>query len=539
MLFNEDVTIALGNKLICNDSKITIDKNIKYCVIGPNGIGKTTIMNHIYDNCKDETNVLYITQSEVINDECIIFEYMLKSNQKLYDTFIKHQELEILVQNNSEISDDVFDKYQNLSKELQIQNFKKYEAKILKILYGMGFIDHKKLINLLSGGQHTKLSLCKALLLEPELLLLDEPTNHLDLHNVIWLQNYLLKYKKGLIVISHNIDFFDTFCDKLIYFFNIDPKNPQIFTCKGGYTNFLNTFAQKKGDYVKEYDKHCKKLAEYKKKKDKSDLEKYLLKPQINRPIRDYDISIKFNEVPSLSSNEYTNVISFNDVDFSYDGEKQILKNVNIGISMKSRYILVGDNGSGKTTFFNLCTKVLKHTNGDIKFDQRIRIGYFNQMSITQLPENLNPIQYLQTIDSNLDQQVCRSILAQIGFKKVFEGDDFNIEKLLISDLSGGQKVKMVLCGIKIKNPHVILFDEPSNHLDIYSINEFIESINDYNGGVIIITHDAHIIENIKNYKLLILKNKHIMEYNGGFDEYCKKIIKLDDTDTDTDDNDD
>jgi ATP-binding cassette subfamily F protein 1 len=526
MIFNEEVTIKLGNKLIVNDSKITIDNTTKYCIIGPNGIGKTTIMNHIYEKIKDNTFVLYITQAESIDDSCNVFEYMLKSNEKLYKNFTRLEELQNLINNeNSDNGDAILEEYNLLSEEIKSENFGKYKSKILKILHGLGFFDLQKKINLLSGGQHTKLALCKALLLEPELLLLDEPTNHLDLNNILWLENYLANYKKSLILISHNIDFFNTICDKIFYFFNMDPQNPQLHSCKGGYSNFTSVFEQGKKDYIKEYEKYSKRIVELKKKNDKSELEKYMQKTCINRPIKDYEIVIKFNKVPLLSSNEYSNIISFNNINFSYDGIKNTLENINIGISMKSRYILVGDNGSGKSTFFNLCVKKLSQSSGDIVFDNRIRIGYFNQHSITQLPENITPIHYLQSIDNNLDQQSCRAILSKVGFKKMYEGDNFDVGKLLISELSGGQKVKMVLCGIMIKNPHVILFDEPTNHLDIYSINEFIDSINEYNGGIVIITHDKYIIENINDYKLLVMENKTITEYNCGFEKYCEKFI--------------
>jgi len=529
MLFNEEITITLGNKKIVEESLITLDKNIKYAIIGPNGIGKTTILNHIYEKIKNDNNALYITQAEKLEDTCTIYEYMLKSNSQLYEKYIRYKELEEKVNDNT-ISEDLFEEYNQLDEYLRTERFEQYKGKAIRIAKGLGFEDLTSKVNLLSGGQHTKLALCKALLLEPELLLLDEPTNHLDLNNIIWLEQYLVKYKKGLIIISHNINFLDSICDKTFYFFNIDPQKPQVFSCKGGYDNFEKTFKQKTDGYIKEYEKQLKRLAELKKKQDKTELEKYKQKTQLlNRPIRDYNININFNDVKSLAANNYTNIISFNDVSFGYDKNNMILEKINIGISMSSRYVLVGPNGCGKTTFFNLCTRTLQPDSGEIIFDNRIRIGYFNQKSITELPENLNPIQYLQTVDSSLDQQMCRKILAGVGFKKMYEGDDFDVSKLLISELSGGQKVKLVLCGIKIRDPHIILFDEPTNHLDIYSINQFIESINDYNGGVVIITHDRYIIENIDNYELLILQNKQISKYDGDFDDYCDEIVDEDD----------
>lgn len=533
MLFNQEVNIQLGNKIIVQNSIVTIDKDIKYAIIGPNGVGKTTLMNHIYEILKDDHIVLYITQAETIEDSCTIYEYMLKADQKLYQTFIRYQELDKFVQEQDQypdkLTEELFEEYNLLSGEINSSIFEKYKASIMRITHGLGFHDLEKTINLLSGGQHTKLSLCKALLLEPELLLLDEPTNHLDLNNVLWLENYLMEYKNGLIIISHNIDFFSNISDKIIFFFNIDPHNPRVFTCKGGYDNFKKTFGLKKNEYVKEYEKYCRRIVELKKNKDKGPLEKYMQKTQINKPIKDYDINIKFNQVKSLASSDYTNIISFNDVYFHYHEDAPILENINIGISMKSRYILVGDNGAGKSTFFKLCMCDLEPNDGEMRYDHRIRIGYFNQHSITEVEKygDLNPIQYLQKVDSSLDQQKCRAILAKVGFKKMFDGDIFDISKLTISELSGGQKVKIVMCGLQIKNPHVILFDEPTNHLDIYSIDEFIDAINEFNGGIVIITHDRYVIENINNYELWILKNKKMIKYGSDFENYCERCLKL------------
>ena len=522
MLFQEDVTLTIGSKTIIKNSHICIDKNVKYCIIGPNGVGKTTLMNYIYEKIKSNVDVLYITQTDIIIDNCNVYDYMLMADKKLYEMFIKHAELEKI----SDFTDDTLKKYNDLSIDLKTLCFDKYKANIKKILNGLGFCDsdNNLQINSLSGGQHAKLSLCKALLLEPELLLLDEPTNHLDLNNTIWLENYLLTYKKGLIMISHNIDFFDNICQKFMFFFNCDPLNPSIHTCKGGYDKFKKLFKLKKDEYMKEYKKYCDKINELNKNTNKDPLKKYMRSNQINKPIRDCDASIKFNNVGLILSNRYTNIISFNDVCFSYD-DKSVLENVNIGISMSSRYILVGDNGSGKSTFFKLCSQELLPNIGEIQRDSKVIIGYFNQNSITELPLDLTPIQYLQTIDHTLDQQKCRIILSHIGFKKMYDGDIFNVEKLIISDLSGGQKVKLVLCGIQIKNPHIILFDEPTNHLDMYSLEELISAINEYNGGIVIITHDKYIIENINDYKLIIMRDKKMFEYNGNFKEYCDQLI--------------
>lgn len=536
LLFNEEVEIIVGNKTLITPSPLQIHTGFKYCIIGQNGAGKTTLMNYIYDKIR-KTNTLYVKQADKAEDNCTIYKYMLQANKDLYDIYIRYIELEISMnEEHIEVTDEIFEEYKKCSEILKNEQFNKYNAKIKQILNGLGIKNHDKQVKSLSGGQEAKLTLAKTLLLEPEILLLDEPTNHLDLDNVLWLRRYLNEYKKTLILISHNIDFFDNIANKIIYFFCVDPQNPRVFICDGGYCNFLKIYERKKNEYIDEYEKSLKQVKSLEKQLGKKSTlenqEKYSdAKKNVKLcPLREETTVISFNNVKYLSSSEYSNVISFDNVNFGYDDSPLLLKNITLGVSMKNKYILIGDNGSGKSTFFKLCKGVLKPKSGTITKDERLCIGYFNQNTIREMDESFTPVQYLNSIkkiqDDN-DYMLYRKILAEVGFKKTYVGDRFDVEKLTIAELSGGQRVKLALCGIKILNPHVILFDEPTNHLDIYSIEEFINAINEYNGGVIIITHDKYIIENIDGYELLMLNNNTITKYNGTFDDYCEELEKI------------
>lgn len=189
---------------------------------------------------------------------------------------------------------------------------------------------------------------------------------------------------------------------------------------------------------------------------------------------------------------------------------------------MGSRIILVGDNGVGKTTFFKLASEIIKPTLGNINYDNRLRVGYYNQQVVENLPLKLNPIEYLKNINSKLDEGSCRCILGKLGIKRT---DSLDLPKNIIENLSGGQKARVSFAQVQMLNPHLILLDEPTNHLDIESIEGLISGINEFNGGIVIITHDMYLIESIENAEIYEVKNKNIIKFNGNFDEYCDKII--------------
>jgi ATPase subunit of ABC transporter with duplicated ATPase domains len=269
----------------------------------------------------------------------------------------------------------------------------------------------------------------------------------------------------------------------------------------------------------KNYEKFNKKLEEMKKKSiPKKDVDEFIKKEGVPRPPKPYVVNITFDDVVELSTR---NIIEFKEVEFGYPNSQPIYSKLNISLGMGSRIVLVGPNGCGKTTFFKLASGQLKPSGGYVISDERLRVGYYNQQIVDHLPLELNSIEYLQFLNPKLDTNQCRTILGKLGIKKI---DNLDLPTNKIGNLSGGQKARVSFASVQMANPHLILLDEPTNHLDLESIEGLIKGINQFNGGIVIITHDMYFIESIHNTNIYQVKSSNIIKFQGDFDEYCDLI---------------
>jgi ATP-binding cassette subfamily F protein 1 len=519
-LFHDNITIEINGKVLINESELTINSNTKYFLVGHNGCGKTTLLNYIYTKLKDSVDILLIEQDIKINNGETIYDFILNANKELRDA---HTEYEILAQ-REELTDEQFSKITKLQEYLNQYNWAGYQSEAKQILYGLGFTDSGSPVSLLSGGWRMRLALGKALLRKPQILLLDEPTNHLDLDAVIWLSDYLSEYKNSLITVSHQIDFINGLADTIWYIGNPELSGTKLYKFNGNYNSYIKGLELINKEVANRYDKFSKQIEQMKKKSiPKKDVEEFIKKNNVLRPGKPYVVTIEFPDVPTISSN---NVIQFKNADFAYNGDSSpMLSNIDLSISMDSRYVLVGPNGSGKTTFFKLCAGLLNPTKGEVVRDERVRIGWFHQQLVESIPLDLTPIQYLKTLDSKLDDNKCRMYLSKIGLRKQESIDPCTT---IINELSGGQKSRVAFSAIQIQEPNIILMDEPTNHLDIESIQGLINGINNYNGGILLITHDVHLIKSIGGASLFHLDNGFIKYFNGDFDEYKEYLLNKD-----------
>lgn len=519
-LFADKVEIQMMGRKLINESQIVINSNTKYLLAGDNGCGKSTLMDYLFNKLKDSHDILKIEQDVKIGShEQTIRDFILCAHLDLYQNHLRMEELESL----EELSDEQNAEYEMLGKYVCSHGWDAYEAKSNKILNGLGFKDPEKRVALLSGGWRMRLSLGRALLYEPSILFLDEPTNGLDINAVIWLEDYLSQYDKTIVMITHDTLFSDSIVNVTWQIKNPDGLGVKLYTSKGGYINSQRFLEDIRKEAEKKYEKMERRVVEMRKKGiPKKEVDEFIVKENAPKPPRENKVTIKFEDIDNKIG--MRNVIELRNVSFGYSADNILLSNLDFSVSLKSRYVIVGENGMGKTTLFKLCTEQVKATNGDIIKDDRVNIAHYHQLLVDHLPLEMTPIEYLQSLDSHLSEDMCRAKLGRIGLKKI---ESLDIPKNKIGNLSGGQRVRVALCAIQLSSPSIILLDEVTNDMDVSSIEAIIEGINEFNGGIILITHNTHLIESIENYELFEVRDGSVFKFNGDFDEYKDKILKI------------
>jgi ATP-binding cassette subfamily F protein 1 len=522
-------SLSVSGKSLFQDSPLIVSPGNIYGLIGKNGCGKSSLLkqlsltNLFADN---KIRVLYVEQELDISDKNPV-DIIFSSNSKLayiteqieiIEKEIKHlQDKEEPIYEDDLLLENLMNKYQEFQNQIIGFNKEAEISKIKSILYGLGFTHEsmEQSSSIFSGGWRMRISLARALYIEPDLLLLDEPTNHLDLEAIIWLSNYMESWKGVAIIVSHNIGFLNETCSQIM---NIE--NLKLVTYRGNYTMFKKSLEQKQKNQIKIYEAYEKKLKEFKKNNSsKNGVEEFIKKNQVSKPEKQYYVKINFQPTNSFKSH----VIKLEDICFSYS-DKEILKNVEIGIDMNTRATLVGLNGSGKSTLMKLISGEIKPSSGTVWIQNNLRIGYYNQHFEEQLPMDKTPIEYLiDRIPDNLkDGNREITVRSYLGNVKL-EGNAHNKK---INELSGGQKARVALVKLIFQQPHVLLLDEPTNHLDIETVEALINGLKDFNGGILLITHEPELINSLESELWIMDKNtKQVCKYLNSYENYCKNRV--------------
>lgn len=529
----EKFSISARGKDLFVNANLSITAGRRYGLVGPNGMGKTTLLTHIAARklaIPPNIDILLCEQDVEANDEPA-FEVVLKADKKRLHLL---EEETRLIQLSEKGDENATEKLKEVYVELEAIGAASAESRVRRILAGLGFTTEmqKRPVNHFSGGWRMRVSLARALFLEPTLLMLDEPTNHLDLNAVIWLDNYLQNWKKTLLIVSHDQYFLDSVCTDIVH---LDQQKLHYY--RGNYEQFKKMYQQKVREQEKAYNrqqKHLKDLkasgqsrkqAEEKTKAvqgrknkkggrkgdmpDEDDLEPVEL---IKKP-KEYVVKFSFPLPPPLNPP----ILGLKSVTFGYPNQPKLFNDLDFGIDMKSRVAVVGNNGVGKSTFLKLLIGHLEPLKGEAIRNHRLRLGSYNQHSADQLNMDDSPVEYLQK-KYNINYQDSRKHLGRFGLVS-------HAHTIKTKDLSGGQKSRVAFADLALSTPDVIVLDEPTNNLDIESIDALAEAINEFTGGVLLVSHDARLILET-SCQLWVVEDQSITEVDGDFDDYRQEILE-------------
>ncbi|PHT97964.1 ABC transporter F family member 4 [Capsicum chinense] len=468
----EDFSVAARGKDLLKNTSVTLSHGKRYGLVGPNGMGKSTLLKLLaWRKIPVPKNIdVLLVEQEIIGDDRTVVEATVSANEEL----IKLREEAASLQNaaasaceNGDDADgnDVLEKLSELYEKLQLMGSDAAEAQASKILAGVGFTKEMQVraTRSFSGGWRMRISLARALFVQPTLLLLDEPTNHLDLRAVLWLEEYLCRWKKTLVVVSHDRDFLNTVTSDIIH---LHDMKLHLYRCK--FDDFEIVFEQRCQAMNKKYDDYIKHRGAAKRSGDP---------PQ---KWRVYRVEFHFPEPTELTPP----LLLLIEVSFSYPNRPDFrLCDVDVGIDMGTRVAIVGPNGAGKSTLLNLLSGDLVPTEGEVRRSQKLRIGRYSQHFVDLLTMDETPVQYLLRLQP--DQ----------------EGPT-----------------------------HILILDEPTNHLDMQSIDALANALEEFSGGVVLVSHDSRLLSRLcddeERSEIWIVENGTVVKFPDTFDEYKAELVR-------------
>ncbi|OSB08697.1 ABC-F family ATP-binding cassette domain-containing protein [Paraclostridium bifermentans] len=526
---------SFGIDTILENISFTVNEGDKVGIIGVNGTGKTTlfkVLSGIYGYDSGDiylgkgVEIGYLEQNTNFQSEKTIYEEVLEVFSDLMDmeNYIRDLEIKISEEGsnpNSKILDKLMNEYSQKLELFSELNGYGYKSEVKGILKGLGFSDSdmETPINILSGGEKTRVLLSKLLLKNPSLLLLDEPTNHLDSDAIEWLEVFLKQYKGTVIIISHDRYFLDQVVNRVF-----EIHNKRLKTYNGNYSKFIELSKVEKELEVKKYEdqqkeikkqeesidrlkaygreKHLKRARSKEKMLDKVDV---LDKPDVFRK----KASIQFS--PSVSSGN--DVLQVEDLSMGY-GERILFKDINFNIYRGEKVALIGANGIGKSTLFKIIMNEIIPLTGTTKLGANVHVDYFHQEQKTLNLDN-TIIDEIWNDHPSLNQTTLRNMLGSFLFE-----DEEVFKK--ISTLSGGERARVAILKLILSNSNFLLLDEPTNHLDIDSKEVLEEALLNYTGTLFTISHDRYFLNTVVD-KILVLDSDGITEYLGNYNYYMDK----------------
>ncbi|EXB80842.1 ABC transporter F family member 4 [Morus notabilis] len=551
----ENFSVSARGKELLKNTSVKISHGKRYGLVGPNGKGKSTLLKLLaWRKIPVPKNIdVLLVEQEIVGDDKTALEAVVSANEELVKL---RQEVATLQSSGStaesDEKDDDYDdndageKLAELYEKLQLMGSDAAESQASKILAGLGFTKDMqgRPTRSFSGGWRMRISLARALFVQPTLLLLDEPTNHLDLRAVLWLEEYLCRWKKTLVVVSHDRDFLNTVCTEIIHLHDL-----KLHFYRGNFDDFESGYEQRRKEVNKKFEIYDKQVRAAKRSGNRAQQEKVKDRakfvqakgaskskgkgknnadeddntpPEVPQKWRDYSVAFHFPEPTELTPP----LLQLIEVSFSYLNRPDFrLSNVDVGIDMGTRVAIVGPNGAGKSTLLNLLAGDLVPSEGEVRRSQKLRIGRYSQHFVDLLTMDETPVQYLLRLHPDQEglskQEAVRANLGKFGLPS-------HNHLTPIAKLSGGQKARVVFTSISMSRPHILLLDEPTNHLDMQSIDALADALDEFTGGVVLVSHDSRLISRVcedeEKSEIWVVEDGTVRSFPGTFEEYKEEL---------------
>lgn len=529
MVSIDGLTVSFSERALFDNISFVIHENDKIALMGKNGAGKSTLMKIIAGvqkptkgkiNTSDRTTIAYLPQHLLTEDDCTVAEEAAKAYREYFE--LKRQ-LEQLDQEMTERTDYESDSYMALIEQAseigeRFYNLEEvnHAAEVEKALLGLGFKreDFNRPTSSFSGGWRMRIELAKILLQKPDLILLDEPTNHLDIESVVWLEDFLLKKANAVVVISHDKAFVDNITNR-----TVELTLGKIYDYKANYSHYLVLREDRRASQLKAFKEQQKWIAEqerfverfkgtFSKTNQVSSVERMLEKVEIIEVDEVDNSALKLRFPPAPRSGDYPLIVK--DLSKSY-GDHVVFQDTNMTIERGEKVAFVGKNGEGKSTMIKAIMQEIE-VQGTCQIGHNIQIGYFAQNQASLLDEQATVFETVDEVAKGEIRTKLKGILG--GF--MFQGDDIDKK---VSVLSGGEKTRLAMVKLLLEPINLLILDEPTNHLDLRSKDVLKEALLNYDGTLILVSHDRDFLKGLA-HKVFEFKNKRVIEHFETIDDF-------------------